>query len=156
MLEELHRKRYPAAHTVWWECPNIQRYWQEVSTLISTVCNVPSPLTPLDLPLGLNVTNSPNRVRILVTHILIAARLALAKKWKSPQPPNRLDLIILLNNHLQMEFSFAKTNLTTAPFLQNWEPWITDYSTVMNITPSELNHLYHQFSTRDPVTSPNT
>lgn len=111
---------------IWWECPNIRRYWQEVSTLISTVCKVPTPLTPLDLLRGLSVPNWPNRVRVLATHILIAARLALAKKWKSPQPPTRSDLIVLLNNHFQLEFSFAKANLTTVSFFQNWEPWIAD------------------------------
>lgn len=137
---------------VWWECPFIHGYWQEVATLISTVCEVPPPSSPMDLLLGLDVPNWPKRIRVVATHILIAARLSLAKKWKSPQPPIRSDLIVLLNNHFQMEFAFAKANLTIASFLQKWEPWISDLS-LMDISPSELNKWNYETSNRNAVTS---
>lgn len=111
---------------IWWDCPNIHQYWKEVSDLISQLCKIPLPLSPLDLLLGLNIPNWPKNIRVLVTHILIAARLALTKKWKASQAPSGSELIALLNNHFLMEFSFAKANMYTATFRLNWKPWITD------------------------------
>lgn len=111
---------------IWWECPVIHRFWLDVANLLSTICKVPPPSSPLDLLLGLDVPTWPKHIRVVATHILIAARLALARKWKSPQPPLLSDLIVLLNYHFHMEFAFAKANLNTALFLQKWEPWISD------------------------------
>lgn len=60
---------------IWWDWPNIKNYWQEVST-----CTVSFTMTPLDLLLELSIPTWPGHSKLLLTHILIAAQLALAKQ----------------------------------------------------------------------------
>lgn len=111
---------------IWWECHLVRNFWRQVHNLIGALCGTPQFLSPLDLLLGLSIPTMPTHRQTMVTHILIAARLTIAKKWKSADPPILKDAINLLNQHFQMEFSFAKANMSTERFNRNWQPWILD------------------------------
>lgn len=108
------------------ECPPIKKFWEKVRKLISSLCGISIPMSPLNLLLGLSIPTWPRHLQTLVTHILIAARLAIAKKWKLIHPSLLKDIIRLLNLHYLMECSFAKANISTKRFTKIWKLWIND------------------------------
>lgn len=83
-------------------------------------------LSPLDFLLSLAIPTWPKCFQTIATHVLIAARLALARKWNNTQSPNIQEVISILNNNLKMEYSFSKAKLTTENFYKIWDPWLKD------------------------------
>lgn len=111
---------------IWWECPTLQNFWTQMQTLLRSITHMTTDLSSVDFLLGLAIPTWPSQFQTVATHILIAARLAIARKWKSSQPPSLQDVITTLNNQLKMEYFFSKAKLSTAKFYNTWEPWLMD------------------------------
>lgn len=53
--------------------------------------------------LNMGIGNIPKSFRMVVTHILIAARFMIAKQWKAQYAPNPLEVITLIKLHHSYE-----------------------------------------------------
>ena len=79
-------------HTLW-DCPKLTPHWRLVFQLLFDVTKVTIDRQPSLALLSLNVDHFPNPSRIIIIHILLAARLSITRKWKDPDPPNLHDVI---------------------------------------------------------------
>lgn len=78
-----------SAH-IWWTCPAISGFWKDVQTLLGVITGVTYRFTPQLALLGVGLEDWPHQLHSIVTHILIVARLSIARKWKSAIPPTIL------------------------------------------------------------------
>lgn len=103
LLEELHRYTYlvvlPPAPSLLAVCPN--SHHQHYQQLYKN--------NPQLALLGLGMETWDTSHHIILTHILIEARLSITRKWNDSAPSSQL-LPQLLNQHLQMELMFTKAN----------------------------------------------
>lgn len=91
---------------VWWYCPVITLFCKDVNTLLSQLTKSHVSLTPQIALLGLGLQAWHVQLHPMITHVLIAARLALARNWKSSHPPPTFQLCIsILNQNLHMEYT---------------------------------------------------
>lgn len=111
---------------IWWECPALQNFWIQMQIRLRSVTHMSTNLSLVDFLLGLAISTWPSQFQTVATHILIAARLEIARKWKSPQPPSLQDVTTTLNNPLKLEYFFSKAKLATAKFYNDWEPWLIE------------------------------
>lgn len=105
----------------WWECPSIAIFWMDISTLIQEVTNLSVEVTPQIAPFGLGLSDLPPKFHLIITHILIVARLSIARLWKQPCAQSLSNTIDILNDHLSIEFLFAKAQLTLEKFYHQWQ-----------------------------------
>lgn len=111
---------------IWWECPKLKTFWLSVDDVISSVTGMQVTTSLAIAILGLGLDAWPRCMHNILTHILIVARLALARNWKSTFPPTTPQLVSILNEHLILEYRFAKAHLTMSRFYTLWSPWIRD------------------------------
>lgn len=111
-------------HHIWWSCPVITRLWVVVKTLLMSVTHTPMTLTPNMAFLGVGTQVS------FTTHTQIAARLAVARQWKTTQPPHIQDVIHIHNDHLLMEFYYDKSHLTASKCHNQWALLLADNGSV--------------------------
>lgn len=78
---------------IWWDCPVLTTLLSMLSKLLLSILSVPVPLTLQMVLLGLELEPWPKPSRIIISHALIATRLAIAKNWKSPLPPSSGEII---------------------------------------------------------------
>lgn len=74
-----------ASH-IFWHCPHIIRYWEEVLSCVSDLLTTPIPLTIRVCLLGLVEEVVQTRaLRTLLTIILFYAKKAILLRWKDPR-----------------------------------------------------------------------
>lgn len=108
---------------IWWECPSITIFWTDVSNLIKDVTNVSITLTSRMALFGLGLSNWHPKFHPIITHILIAARLSIARFWKQASAPTLNHTTNILNDHLSMELLFAKSQMKVNKFYDHWQYW---------------------------------
>lgn len=67
---------------IWWSCPGIPKFWNNINLFISTLTQTHLALSLQLALLGVGREDWPLN-SMLSLHILIAARLTFAQKWKS-------------------------------------------------------------------------
>lgn len=88
------RREIGTIYHMWWKCREVQKYWRKIHKEIQEVTKFNIPLSP-ELFL-LNMTdvisgNLKNEFISVVLYLITAARMVLARYWKSPILPNILD-----------------------------------------------------------------
>lgn len=108
---------------MWWSCPHISLFWEQVSDIIFELTNIPIPLTPELAILDIDKFDIPVQFQTVVHHVLFAARTSIARLWKLPITPALTELInrINLSCHSELILSPFTTNLTKK--LTAWTPW---------------------------------
>lgn len=110
---------------IWWECPYIASFWKSIAKLLHDITGISCILTPQVALFGLALSSWPPKFHAIVTQILIAACLAVARSWKNPISPPLSTVISTINDHCHMEFLFAKTHLAMSKFTTFWLPWMS-------------------------------
>lgn len=64
---------------VWWWCSPISSFWSEVSDIIVKLTNYSPTLSPKLEILDISLDNIPYHFRIIIHHVLLAARSTIAK-----------------------------------------------------------------------------
>lgn len=72
---------------IWWTCPQRKPFWTSLTRLLSSILLISVSLSPKLVLLGLGLDSWPPIFHTVLTHVLIATHLAIARKWKSPDPP---------------------------------------------------------------------
>ena len=115
-----------------WSCPLLSNYWKEVFNLLSVVVGLKVSMEPGLALLSLNVEMLPPSKRIIAVHILLSARLVIARHWKRTHPPPIHEVITTTHSHVTYEALFASSQnslLAIRPTWQLWFDWYKLYST---------------------------
>uniref|UniRef100_A0A6I8Q4E7 Reverse transcriptase domain-containing protein n=1 Tax=Xenopus tropicalis TaxID=8364 RepID=A0A6I8Q4E7_XENTR len=75
------------AYHIWWQCPRVQCFWTRVYELIFSATEINLRKSPEQALIGTKIPNINKHSRTLITQIFIAAKLTIAKSWKSPLLP---------------------------------------------------------------------
>lgn len=91
-------------HVIIWHADENQIvYWASVSRLICVITNVPLVLTPELALLNIGSNDFPRYSQNLITHILLVARLAVIRYWKSNESLSQNEVITLVHTHITCE-----------------------------------------------------
>lgn len=71
------------------------------------------------------IDDIPYTHRIVTCNILHAARLVIARNWKSTEVPSLLELRAIVSNVCIHERTLAWHKGTHAKFQKNWSSWLT-------------------------------
>ena len=112
---------------VWWLCPKVRRFWIRTYNFIYSLTQVNLRKSPLDALLGRPVKGTPKCTKKLIAYIFTAARISIARSWRSPTVPFYL---------LKVKLSWIMVNERLSAILADkvdmfhriWDPWI-DYLT---------------------------
>lgn len=77
--------------------------------------------------LNLQISKFPTQFRTIVTHILIAARLTITKRWKTTCAPEIAEVVHRVNMHCLYERAIACNNNSLGSFNHKWDIWIQVY-----------------------------
>lgn len=106
-----------------WSCKVIKSFWKDLTSIIQDVTNTTSTSNPALALLSLGIENFPPMARKIVIHILFAARISLAREWRSQTPPKIEAVISRVNAHYTMEKMLAYKERRAPAFHKNWEIW---------------------------------
>lgn len=108
-----------------WYCRFISSYWRQIFSLISSISHTPSTYNPSLALLHLGIEKCHPNSRVVLTHLLLAAKLNITRFWKTSEPPNISYTITDLNLQCEMDRIVAGKNLCMAKFLSKWSSWLT-------------------------------
>uniref|UniRef100_A0A803KB25 Reverse transcriptase domain-containing protein n=1 Tax=Xenopus tropicalis TaxID=8364 RepID=A0A803KB25_XENTR len=108
---------------IWWQCSRVQRFWTRVYQMIYSVTGINLPKSPEHALLGMKIPNINKNARTLINQIFTAAKLTIAKAWKSPLLPipqlkNKINWI-LVNEKLTSILTDRQEQ-----FQKIWAPWL--------------------------------
>lgn len=110
---------------IFWECPSIMPYWQDLKTCMERVLKVRLPFAFDVLYLGgrnQGITNSGDKYIFRI--MLVAGKKALTRKWLKTEAPKREDWVEVMHNICMMERLTFSTRLESDKFKLFWENWI--------------------------------
>lgn len=109
---------------VFWNCTSLKPFWNQIFNLITSITQLRIPETPA-LALLLEIETIPVVHRVVVCNILHAARLSIARHWKSKDPPSLSEVHEIVSNICIQERALAWFRGTTTKFQNAWASWIS-------------------------------
>lgn len=111
-----------------WSCPALITLWKEVECFIQDICHLPIKLTPQLAILNLNTELLPPPFRLVITHILLATRLLITRRWQTTLSPTLTEVITLVHSHYAYESIISKGKPSYSKIHNLWYPWSNWYS----------------------------
>lgn len=99
-----------------------------MSDLISHITKTSTNLNQTTAIFGMQLDSFPKQSLTIVSHILIAARMAITTKWKQTKAPNVADVIHRVNTNYICEKYIAGQNNSIHSFDKKWMPWTQEYN----------------------------
>lgn len=96
---------------MWWKCPRIAVFWQEVAKLLSEVLKHKIILTPELAVLDIHFFSFPRPFRTVLQHALVSERYVIAQNWNSPNPLRISEVVRHTNFHCHCEIKLTSTPL---------------------------------------------
>lgn len=84
---------------MFWECPNVTSFWNNIFKLLGEITGVLTPPDPKLAILLIGLEGFPYSVRHVVTHILLVARSLILSNWKSAPTLNITDVTRKVQQH---------------------------------------------------------
>lgn len=109
---------------VFWSCPCLTPFWDNVKGLVSQMTQKLCTFGPEFFLLLLNIESIPQKNRKIVCNILHAARLLIARRWKSPDIPSLLELSNMVSTIFSYEKALATYQGSLVTFMKNWVSWL--------------------------------
>lgn len=107
---------------IFWSCPVLQPFWAAVLALITSLTGRRCPEAPWLALLLVSIDDfSPHR--LLISNILHAARLVIARQWKETAPPTMSEAREVVSNVFLHEQTLAWYRGSTTSFNKAWAPW---------------------------------
>lgn len=116
-------------------CPLLAPYWDMVRGLITQLIHTPCPSGPAFFLLLLEIDSIPLQHRKMVCNILHAARLLLARRWKSMEIPSLLEINNLVSTICMYEKAIATHRGALPSFERNWNSWLSLFPILASRTP---------------------
>lgn len=120
---------------VFWSCPLLAPYWDMVRGLITQLIHTPCPSGPAFFLLLLEIDSIPLQHRKMVCNTLHAARLLLARRWKSMEIPSLLEINNLVSTICMYEKAIATHRGALPSFERNWNSWLSLFPILASRTP---------------------
>lgn len=95
-----------------------------VTNLLNELTGIPTTLSPELAVLDIDLIDIPSNFKILIHHILFAARLAIAQNWKTPHTPSLVELIRRVHFSCHSELFLSPFNPSPAKRYDAWSTWI--------------------------------
>lgn len=117
-----------ADHThIFWDCPVLSHYWQDIKHEIETILTVNISMDPMLFIFGIPPENITDKVHKYVLRILLlSARKIITVNWRKPSPPTKTEWTQRLKHVYLMELLTAKLQMKTDLFFHRWTP-VTKY-----------------------------
>ena len=116
-------KRADFIHIMWF-CPVISRFWQEIIQILSSVLNMPVPLTPETCLLGILDEITWSRYhKIMLRETLFTARKTITVKWIQVKPPAVKNWIRAVNQILPFEKVLYMHRGCSTKYNKIWDNW---------------------------------
>lgn len=130
---------------MFWICKNLTCFWRNVFSFLSDITGILTPPEPsLGIP-NLGIDRFPPSCLSIVMHILLAARLLIARGWKSNKVPNLSEVVEIVRLHYKYEAMLATKQGTRKSFASIWQLW-TDRFTILHTPPAAIIFLDAGFS----------
>lgn len=94
-----------------------------MSSLIQNSSGITVTLDPALALLSIDIENFPPLMRKMVTYIVFAARISLAREWRSQSPPKIEEVISRVNAQYTMEKLLAYKERRALVFHRQWKKW---------------------------------
>lgn len=102
----------------------MQKFWESIRNLIKEITGIELPFQPAIFLLHHNQLPARQYKRLLLPHMINAARLCVTANWKDPDPPQishwkaRLNDIKLIENLMASDIGKRKR------FMDRWQWWL--------------------------------
>lgn len=103
------------AHTLWF-CKSLSSFWKQIFVLISISGTLSAPTLTLAL-LHLGIEKYPLNSRVVIRHLLFAAKLNITRLWKTLKTPFIFGTIADLNLQCEMEKIVARKKMQLEKFV---------------------------------------
>lgn len=110
---------------IFWSCHLLKTYWDSIFQLISNITHIKTPPSPALAILNLTIEDLPHPFRIVTTHILMAAKLNIARHWKSDTSLTLTQVVDLVSLHYSYEHTSASDTNHYKKIQSSWQPWTT-------------------------------
>ena len=119
---------------VFWNCPNIEKYWDDVWSVIKEVLQYDIPKTSMILYLG-NLTQEYMQFDdlYLVKVLLAASKKAITRLWRNSSSPTCEQWLCIVEELYVMERFTHRLRIQEELFLEKWTKW-TEYKNQENDT----------------------
>ena len=113
---------------IFWSCPHIRQLWTDIERTLQEILHLPIALSPHLAILNLTIEDIPPNLRLVTTHVLLATRLLIARKWKTKDTPTLIEVIALVQSHFTYETILSRGKPTFTKMINLWNPWILWYT----------------------------
>jgi len=109
-------------HThIFWDCPRILEYWQNIQKEIKKCLCIDLPLEPSYFVLGILPADlEENNQKCLLRLLLLIANKAITASWLKPHPPTVAQWRDRIQDVYNMEYTTALLQLKVEVFLNKW------------------------------------
>ena len=114
---------------IFWSCPAIQPYWQEIIQVIQTFFGDEINCSFSTIYLGNIASHLPVRDKYLLKLLLAASKKTVTRKWLQATPPTGTDWIDIVTNIQNMERMTFSLSLRIDKYVQYCEKWIVFVTT---------------------------
>ncbi len=112
---------------IFWNCPLIIPYWQEIHKHINNIFRVDIPLRCVTIYFGdISFDGWNNNDKKLVQILLTASKKAITRKWLKPTPPTIDEWIDIIYEIYVMERLSFSLKVQKEKFYKIWTKW-TEY-----------------------------
>lgn len=107
---------------IMWTCQSIRKLWSEIENILQKILQYPIILTPQLGILNLTIELIPPKLRLITTHVLLATKLLITRRWKT-EIPSSAEVIALVHNHYIYETVLSRGKLSYSKTHELWLPW---------------------------------
>ena len=108
---------------IWWQCPQIQKFWKEVLGLIKKICGMEVKYDPW-VCLFHGTTLSRKKYRLsLIPHLLNRAKAVIPKNWKKEKAPSVGEWLREVGRMGEMEEIWSIRNDCRPKYEEIWRGW---------------------------------
>lgn len=108
---------------IWWACPKIRLYWQEIRQIISKVTNEEVDDDPWSCLFHVNTKKGKKYKNSLIPQLLNAAKGIIPKKWRETASPTIREWVQRVDYIQNMEDLIRKENPDRDYLWVKWDPW---------------------------------
>lgn len=109
---------------MWWSCPLLSNFWSQIADLIIELTGYHISLSPELAILDINLVDIPLCFRTIIHHILLAARISIARIWKQPTAPSISEIIKRVNFSCHCELTLTPLNPSSSRRHTLWTDWV--------------------------------
>lgn len=106
-----------------WFCPKLRGLWSQVERLMMDITGTKQSLSPGMALLSLDLHTIPSTYRTVISHILLATRISILRKWKEITTPTLLEIIQTIQTNGSYEVLHASANGNYKKVKEQWDPW---------------------------------